>query len=403
MTAIELLAAFSGDSADRYAPFFTVSDESRIVRVEIHAFGNESTTARYSGGEDAWREVNNILRIVTADGREGISGVDSYYQGPFSDEHLQAIKSVSTDLVALRSLDPVEVGRNLRQMHPDLEDTVRASIDIALWDLAARKSGRPLYRLLGARRDLIEAYASLPFYESLPEYVAAVNEYARLGFTTFKYHVWGEIEKDLALVKLTQQTFTGTPYRFMIDLESVYEPGDALALGAQMDEGQFILLEAPLDDSLLAEYAELRSKLGVQVIPAGYTWYSAEYLGQAIEAGAWDAGRFDVTVVGGLSPALELLVIANDAGLPIEIQSWGHSLAQAANLHLMLANDRTPHFEAPMPKAPFEFGMRNGDLLDDGTVTVPDVPGLGIVVDWESLGAADFHVHAELEFPGSTE
>ncbi|MGI9271330.1 MAG: enolase C-terminal domain-like protein [Woeseiaceae bacterium] len=57
-------------------------------------------------------------------------------------------------------------------------------------------------------------------------------------------------------------------------------------------------------------------------------------------------GRFNATEVGGISKALELLMIANDAGLPIEIQSWGHSLAQAASLHLMLANERTRYFEA---------------------------------------------------------
>lgn len=403
MTAIELLSTFSGASANRYEPFFEYSTGSRIVGIEIHAFGNESTTAKYSGREDAWREVNNILRITTADGFQGVSGVDSYYQGPYSDEHLQALPSIAADLVALRSLDPVAAGNKLEQSHPDLDDAVRASIDIALWDLAARKAGVPLHAMLGAKRDSIEAYASLPFYESLPEYVDAVNDYAKLGFTTFKYHVWGEIEKDLELVRLTQAMFAGTPYRFMIDLESVYDFDDALTLGRQMDEGQFTLLEGPIDDASHAQYADLRARLGVQIIPAGYTYYSPDYIRQAIEAGSWDAGRFDATVVGGISTALELLIIADEAGLPIEIQSWGHSLAQAVNLHLMLANERTPHFEAPMPRGPFEFGTTNGDLLEDGRVTAPHGPGLGIEVDWDRLATADFHVVTALDFSGTPE
>ena len=86
------------------------------------------------------------------------------------------------------------------------------------------------------------------------------------------------------------------------------------------------------------------------------------------------------------------------SGLPVEIQSWGHSLAQAANLHLMLANERTPYFEAPMPKNAFEFGMKNGILLDKGKIIAPDGPGLGIKVDWESLAAADFYASVRLEF-----
>jgi L-alanine-DL-glutamate epimerase-like enolase superfamily enzyme len=395
MTAVELLTAFSGESAKQYEPFFKFSEEARIVGVEIHAVGMENTTARYAGWEEAWKEVNNILRITTADGFEGISGVDSYYHGEFSDEHLLELKSVAVELIDLQSLDPVEVGLMLERTRPGLSDAVRSSIDIALWDLAARKADRPLYELLGAKRKSIEPYASLPFYDSLPEYVEAVHQYAKLGYTTFKFHVWGSIEEDVRLVQLVQQTFADSDYRFMLDLEGAYNVADAISLGEETDVRFFAWLEGPIDDELLEQYAELRNKLEVAIIPAGYNIYSPEYIRQGIETGAWDAGRFDVTVVGGYSKALELMMIANDAGLPIEIQSWGYSLTQAANLHLMLANERTRYFEAPMPSEAFEFGMMNGLLLEQGRVLAPGGPGLGIEVDWDRLATADFHISSK--------
>ena len=395
MNAIELLTAFSGESATQYEEFFRFSEEARIVGVEIHAVGTESTTARYSGGEEALKEVNTILRFTTADGSEGISGVDSYFEGEFSEEHLLELQGVAADLLALQSLDPVEVGTMLEKTRPDLSDASRSSIDIALWDLAARKAGRPLYKLLGAKRDSIEPYASLPFYDSLPEYVDAVNAYAKLGYTTFKFHVWGQVEDDSRLVELVQKTFADSPYRFMIDLEGAYDFEDAIRLGGETDERLFVWLEGPIDDELLQQYAELRNRLAVPIIPAGYNIYSPEFIRQGIETGAWDAGRFDVTNVGGFSKALELMMIANDAGLSIEIQSWGHSLAQAANLHLMLANERTRYFEAPMPKKAFEFGMKNGNLLERGRVVAPEGPGLGIEVDWDRLATADFYISSE--------
>jgi L-alanine-DL-glutamate epimerase-like enolase superfamily enzyme len=395
MTAVELLTAFSGESAKQYEPFFRFSEQTRIVAVEIHAVGTESTTARYSGGSEILKVVNNILRITTADGFEGISGVDSYHQGAFGEDQLLELQSVAADLLALQSLDPVEVGSTLKRTRPDLSDASRSSIDIALWDLAARKADRPLYELLGAKRDSIVPYASLPFYDSLPEYIEAVNEYAKLGYMTFKFHVWGLIEEDSRLVTLIRQTFSDSPYRFMIDLEGAYGLEDALRLGAEMDERLFVWLEAPIDDELLEQYAELTSKLAVPIIPAGSNIYSPEFIRQGIETGSWDAGRFDATEVGGISKALELLMIANDAGLPIEIDSWGHSLAQAANLHLMLANERTQYFEAAMPKEPYEFGMKNGNLLDQGRVVAPERPGLGIEVDWDRLATADFYVSSK--------
>jgi L-alanine-DL-glutamate epimerase-like enolase superfamily enzyme len=392
MNAIELLTVFSGEDAKQYEPYFRYSDDSKIASVEIHAVGMETTIDRYTSDEEAWHEVNNILRITTVDGFEGVSGVDTYYQGGFSDEHFRALKDIAGDIVDLQSMDPVEVSSMLARERPALSDEVRASVDIALWDLAARKAGLPLHAMFGAKRNSIEAYASLPFYESLPEYVEAVNQYSKLGFTNFKFHVWGSIDKDLRLVKLVQQTFVGSPYRFAIDLESVYGIEDALELGRQMDEGLFHSFEAPINDELLAQYADLRGKLETHIIPAGYTVYSPEFIRQAIEIGAWDAGRFDATVVGGISEALELLIIANEADLPIDIQSWGHSLGQAANLHLMLANDRTPYFEAPMPKEAYEFGMTNGNLLERGRAVPPERPGLGIEVDWDRLPTADFYM-----------
>ena len=394
-SSVELLTAFSGESAQQYEPFFRFSEQTRIVGVEIHAVGTESTTARYSGREKARREVNNILRITTADGFEGISGVDSFCQGPFSEEHLLELQDVAAELIDLQSLDPVDVGTMLERTRPDLSDAVRSSIDIALWDLSARKADRPLFELLGAKRDSMESYASLPFYDSLSEYVEAVYQYAKLGYTTFKFHVWGSVEEDVRLVELLQQTFANSHYRFMIDLEEKYDFEDALRLGEQMDEGLFVWLEGPIGDELLGQYAELRSRLEIQIVPDGYSNYSPEFIRQGIEAGSWDAGRFDATTVGGITKALELLMIANDAGMSIEIQSWGHSLAQAANLHLMLANERSRYFEAPMPKKVFEFGMKNGNLLDRGRVVAPEGPGLGISVDWDRLATADFYISSE--------
>ena len=392
LNAVELLTTFSGERAEQYEPFFRFSDEARIVGVEIHAAGTNKTDARYYAGTEVWKQINNILRITTADGFEGISGVVSEHQGEFSEEHLLELQSVTADLLALRSLDPVEVGTMLERTRPDLSDASRANIDIALWDLAARRAGRPLYELLGAKRDSIEPYASLPFYDSLPEYVEAVNEYAKLGYMTFKFHVWGLIEEDSELVKLIQQTFADSPYHFMIDLEGAYGFEDALRLGGEMDERMFVWLEGPIDDKLLEQYRELRSRLTLPIIPAGYNIYSPEFIKQGIKTGSWDAGRFDATTIGGISKALELLIIANDAGLSIEIQSWGHSLAQATNLHLMLANERTRYFEASMPKEAYEFGMKNGNLLDRGQVIAPEGDGLGIEVDWDNLAMADFYM-----------
>lgn len=389
--AIDLLTAFSGKDAKQYEPYFRYSEQAKIVNVEIYAVGNESTTAKYTDEPLPYYEVNNILRITTADGYEAISGVDTYDVTGFKDKHLQELKSISADLTALQTLDSVEVMAILKEKHPDLSNEARASVDIALWDLAARKAGLPLHKLLGSNRSSIEPYASLRYYDTLPEYIAAVEEYAKLGYKKFKFHVWGNIENDVKLVKLVQEKYSGTDYKFLIDFEMTYNLEDALALGRMTDDNLFITFEALIDDSQLEQSAKLKSELGMAIIPAGYNIYSADYIREGIKKDAWDAGRFDATVVGGISQALKLITIANEGDMPIDVQSWGHTLGQAANLHLMLSNERSEYFEASMPKQAFEFGMVNGNILHEGKVVAPEGPGLGIVVDWELLKTADFY------------
>jgi L-alanine-DL-glutamate epimerase-like enolase superfamily enzyme len=258
--------------------------------------------------------------------------------------------------------------------------------------LAARKASIPLYKLLGGERDSIQAYASLPFYDSLPAYIKAVNDYSKLGLLTFKFHAWGLIEEDSKLINLIQKEFAETRYKFMLDLEGEYDFDEALKLGQIMDENLFIWLEAPIDESLLEQYRDLRSRIKIPITADGFNMYSSDFIKQGIEIGSWDAGRFDATTIGGISKALELLIISNDANLPIEIQSWGHSLAQATNLHLIFANERTRYFEIPMPKEAYEFGMKNGILFKDGEVYATMDHGLGINVDWDKLSTADYYI-----------
>ena len=389
--AIELLTAYTGANAKQYEQHFKYSEQAKIIGVEIHAFGNEDTTAKYTDEPLPYREVNNILKITTADGFEAISGVDIYDVTGFSDKHLQELKSISADLMALQTLDPVEVMVILSENHPSLSNEALASVDIALWDLAARKAGLPLHRLLGSKRNSIKPYASLRYYDTLPEYIAAVKEYAKLGFDIFKFHVWGKFEKDAKLIEMVEQEFADTPYKFLIDFESTYDLEEALKLGRMTNENLFIAYEALIDDTLLEQSAVLTKELNMTIIPAGYNVYSAEYIREGIEKKSWDAGRFDITVVGGLSQALELMIIANDGELSIDVQSWGYTLAQVANLHLMLANERSEYFEVSMPKQPFEFAMKNSYTLKDGKAVVPEGPGLGIEVNWEILPTADFY------------
>ena len=95
--------------------------------------------------------------------------------------------------------------------------------------------------------------------------------------------------------------------------------------------------------------------------------------------------------MGGITEAMKLMIIANNSDLPIELQSWGHSLVQLANLHLALANKSTQYFEVPMPRERYDFGMKDVILLNENKMYGPRKPGLGIEVKWSELMTADYY------------
>jgi L-alanine-DL-glutamate epimerase-like enolase superfamily enzyme len=81
--------------------------------------------------------------------------------------------------------------------------------------------------------------------------------------------------------------------------------------------------------------------------------------------------------------------LAEARGMTVELQSWGYTTTQAANLHLMLARPNCTFFEQPVPYPAFEYGFANPIRPGpDGRVTVSQLPGLGVEIDWPAIDAA---------------
>jgi len=83
------------------------------------------------------------------------------------------------------------------------------------------------------------------------------------------------------------------------------------------------------------------------------------------------------------------LALAEAFGKTVEVQCWGYTLTQAANLHVMLAYRNCTYFEQPVPYAAFEYGANSVIRTDkEGYVHAPEGPGLGIEIDWAAVKKA---------------
>ena len=103
----------------------------------------------------------------------------------------------------------------------------------------------------------------------------------------------------------------------------------------------------------------------------------------------WSDVRQDATVCGGITPLNKCFALAEAHGKPLEIQSWGYTVTQAANLHVALAHHNCKYFEQAYPYENFEYGAKNVIRTDkDGYVHAPERAGLGVEMDWDAVQEA---------------
>lgn len=362
---------------------------TRIDRIEALAVGPDVERMGWADELPPQHATLTIVRVFDGDGHEGVGATPSYSTGRFDLSMLES----------LRLIAPRVVGRDpeLRErIWYDLDDLTlpvlpgaRAALDIALWDLVAQRARLPLYRLLGGARDRLVAYASTPMLADAGEYVDFIARMRSDGFRAVKIHAWCEPDRDLEMLRAVHAAHGDAGIGLMHDAEQRYDRRSAVRVGRELDALGFEWLEAPLPDVDLDGYRELRRRVHVPILPGGNTIVEIPEVSRALRMEPWDAVRFDVTIAGGFTPARKLAGLAEGWGLRVELQSWGYTLIQAANLHFGLAYEHTGYFELPVPPEAYEYGIANPYRIgSDGYVQAPTEPGLGVVVDWKLMHAA---------------
>ena len=203
-----------------------------------------------------------------------------------------------------------------------------------------------------------------------------------------KLHAWGEPARDAELIAAVRARFPSLV--LMHDAEGRYDRDGADLVARACADAGVRWLEAPLPDFDLEGYRALRRRVpGVPVLAAGDALWDPRLVADVMRDPPWDAVRFDASFVGGITAARRLMAVAVDAGLDVELISYGHTVVQAANLHLALAYGRTTYFEQPVPPEPWEHAVRNPIRTGpDGIARCPVGPGLGIELDEAALDRA---------------
>jgi L-alanine-DL-glutamate epimerase-like enolase superfamily enzyme len=355
-----------------------------IVLVEARSMAPDVARFRYTGRSDEVFTTTTLVKVSDADGVSGIGAYDSDSFGEWDLAPLETLRPILGRLIGIEADDRDRIARMLSEdATSPFPPAVRSAVDIALWDLAGRRSSAPMRDILGGEpgATTLPSYASVPLLGDEDAYLSSIESLVDVGFTAVKLHAWGDPERDAALVRRVRGAFADLT--LMHDAEGRYtREGAELVAGVCAEVGAR-WFEAPLPDFDLEGYRALRRSVpDVPVLAAGDAIWDPTLMAEALRDPPWDAIRFDVSFVGGPTAARALMRLAEDRGLDVELISYGHTLIQAANLHVALAFGRTTYFEQAVPPEPFEHAVRDPiRTSSDGVVHAPSGPGLGIELD----------------------
>ena len=327
-------------------------------------------------GGNAWTEMQTLLVKVDTD--EGITG----WGEAFGYNAIPATKTAIETMVA-----PNVIGRDATQISALMDELqlslhlfgrygipifALSGLDIALWDIAGKAAGLPLYRLLGgAARQSVPSYASLLKYADTEIVTRLTAEALERGYEQIKLH-----ESTVPEVAAARAT-AGSDVPIMLDVNCVWSPKEAGWVAERLVEHNLHWLEEPVwPPENFGALAELRANYGIP-ISCGENACTAWQFGEMFAADAVDYAQPSVTKVGGVTEFLKVATTAKLENVNLAPHSPYFGPGFAATLQLLAT---MPDIEAiERFYVELDEDMFDGALEPkDGTIAVPDVPGLGV-------------------------
>jgi L-alanine-DL-glutamate epimerase-like enolase superfamily enzyme len=264
-----------------------------------------------------------------------------------------------------------------------------SGIDIALWDLLGQATAQPVGRLLGGRyRDRVQPYASILMDQ--PDVLAStLTRLKERGFRAFKIG-WGPFGRqsdalDEAIVAAARDA-VGPEVRLMVDAgasDAFWNQGYKWALRTSHMLANYNIswFEEPLKPDALEDYVHLRRTAPVP-ISGGEVLTRRQTFVPWLQGGDLDLVQPDVTKVGGLSESRRIAWLAEENGVRFIPHGWNTAVGLAADLQLASAFATTDLVEY-LPGSHYVDEVAEGgwSLDDEGMLSIPAVPGLGVRVD----------------------
>lgn len=339
-----------------------------------------------------------LVRIFTDEGVEGI-GECSPMNVPvmcyFVEQALKPLIMGKNPLDIERLWDDMYYG-TYKLGTKGTQPSCISGIDIALWDIKAKVAGMPLYRLLGgAARNTFTLYKSIGGGGDMTpkEMLAEVELAADQGFKAAKirmdWHYKRDVDpaKDLEMFRLCRESFPAE-YPLSFDANNGYSVSTAIQQGRKFEDLGIYHFEEPVEPDNYLGIREVAEALDVPV-SAGEHEYTRWQFRDLINVARPDIVQPDVVKCCGITEGKRIGALAETHDMSCVPHMTQPSIGNAASLALcstLLLSNRPQEYAGPRPDL--------DDLFDDpwvfenGEMTLPEKPGLGLTLNEKALKAA---------------
>jgi len=363
----------------------------RITSVEPIVLRLPVVTEAVDGTQD-----DLLIRIGTDEGVYGWGEVDS------SPEIARAVVEAPTSHGICHGLREVLLGRDPFDVE-ELWDLMYqksiyygrqgaaihaiSGVDIALWDIRGKATGKPVHKLLGGSyRRKARAYASVLMPETPAEAECMAHDLVERGFSAVKFG-WGplgrEEGRDEELIAAARQG-AGCA-ELMIDVGQKYTLKRAIRTTRRIEKFRLTWMEEPLPPDDYEGYRELIRAVPIN-IAAGEAESGRQSFKRLIEYCRIDIVQPDISRAGGLTETRKIAVMAQDANVRLVPHAFKTGILLAACLHLIATLPHTELLEFALADSPLRRDLLQEPFtVVNGRVAVPEKPGLGIDVNPEVI------------------
>ena len=322
--------------------------------------------------------TETVLLFVEVETEQGHRGMGFSYSkragGPAQFAHLREVAEVAI------GQDPSDIAKIYETLmwagasvgRSGVATQAVAALDVALWDLKARRADLPLAKLLGAHRDSCRVYnTSGGFLQASVEEIkerATASLAAGIGGIKLKVGQpdWAE---DLRRVTALREHLGDAP--FMVDANQQWDRARARRMCRELEAFDLVWIEEPLDAWDAVGHADLSRTFDTPIATGEMLTSVPEHMA-LVDAGYRGIVQPDAPRIGGITPFLRFSTLAAHAGLAL-----APHYAMEIHLHLAAAYPTEPwveHFEWLDPLFEERIEIR------DGRMWVPDRPGLGFTL-----------------------